>query len=666
MSTEHQPLLGSDTDPSSNLGTSSRYLGNNEQQERYGEIPGHFDAENNPNMNDSYEETMKYTRFNHQSKILLNIVLFINALWLVFTFISDFFFDMNLLFKHGNRVSSFIDLNLITVAIIANILSLIFNYMEYYSVIDEKLNFINSLIILLNFFLFLFVGYTRERLGAVGKWTFIWCFLSFFISGMIDYQLSLYIKPLIGFFERGQGTQEGISIAGPNPNNQGVVVDSQVDSIDPVEHPNGRYARSPTPPSVPSDQDHRAEELHPLSKRQQKKSNKRKRKETGVRHTLTEWSVISLRNGLKILLMVWLVLFTLNNIIYLIDVHRIMSHIDEKTKPVDSKSVDVLTPLVQASGVTTDSMSTDYSTTIDGFFWNDLDSPSYKLHVTCYGNLSDYNEPLVIYEHGSADTAYTSGRWIKDMHNFKKLDKFCTYERPGYGISDSAPSPVSIGLITEAFKDVLTDQILPQFTKKKTDITVVGYDIGGLYAQVLCSKLTQCNKLMLIESWHEDLLAYKTWLPKDSFDHRTLNTLGKWNNFKIWFYGAFESALGLPLMKSLFINKSGSLDRISGDWMKYQGKYTRTRFQETLTGGLLSYNDVVESKKNIFERVDLSVVSSKAMIEKNTRWGDWQRSLAKLSKNVREWEIIDSNHYLYDSTNGKRILQDVLHRLVFE
>ncbi|KAH3901400.1 uncharacterized protein SCDLUD_002892 [Saccharomycodes ludwigii] len=549
------------------------------------------DVENDEDNNSHFCKTLNYTKFNHNSKYLLNLLLFINTIWLFFIFVSDYFFDINLLFRYSNRITGFTDLNLIFISIISNFLSLWFNHLEYYSPIDQYLNFINSGIILLNFFLFLIIGYNRERLGLIGKATFIWAFISFFLSGIIDYKMEFYIKPLLSYNEELStgGTFTNTSTGLPNTTNK-----------------------------VP-----------------------------GMRHTLSEWISIGFRNTIKFIILLYLTLFTLNSFLYTIDIQRTVNK-------QHKGSIDTST----ASRVFQ-----------DGFYWTDTDNSTFKLHVSCYGDLAaqDDNsaEPLVIFEHGSQDTSYISGAWIKELYNFSKLGKYCVYDRPGFGTSDSCTAPTSISMVADGIKKI----ILQDFQYNNGEIVVVGYDIGGLYAQVLCSKFgsSKCTKLMLVDSWHEDILTIQTWLPHNSensgLDKYTRCIIGKWNVLKLWLYGCFESSLGFSLLRSLVFHRRGSIDRISGDYMVYQGKYLRSRFLESLTSGILSYKEVVQNKENL-KNIEVSVVSSKEMISKNVQWGDWQRDLTQISKQTKEWEIIEAGHQVFNG--GKKKLQDVLIRLIEE
>ncbi|CEP61865.1 uncharacterized protein LALA0_S04e02454g [Lachancea lanzarotensis] len=520
-----------------------------------------------------YKTRQSYRSFVKDSRIALNILIAINLVWLVITFIMDFFFNIAI-FRFNNRLVSFNDLCLITVSIIANSLNLWSNRVGLYSRLDQSLNIILFSMTLFNLFLRLIIGYTRKRIGFIGFFTYFWAALTFFAGAVLDWYLYHYFKEF--------------------------------------RQSNGDF-----------DDDNGAEE--------------------NSRHTITEWVSIGARNAAKCLIFVFYIFFTLNTLLYTIDVGRLTRDVKD--------------------------VSTDASASYDAFHWVDK-AHTYQLHITCYGDLSskeDDQQPIVLFDHGSLETGFLSAIWIQELYHLNRVERYCTYDRPGYGLSDSAPAPISIAMVADALSYALIED-----AKISGPFTVVGYDIGGLYSQVFAAKnLDKVQSMLLVESWHEDILLknyLQRLLPPDD-DSRDPDDISKLpaeirrhNGFKLWWQGIW-STLGIKLQTSWLLAHHGSKERIYGRDLQYQGKFIRSKFLESVTSSLLSYKDVLNAKEKLRD-LKLSVASSNQLIKKSPQWGNWQRDLTKVSKKTQEWKILNGGHEVYKYGAATKELQDVLLRLL--
>ncbi|QLQ79674.1 hypothetical protein HG537_0C03220 [Torulaspora globosa] len=376
------------------------------------------------------------------------------------------------------------------------------------------------------------------------------------------------------------------------------------------------------------------------------------------RHTLSEWIVIGIRNIVKSLLLLFFILFTFNTLLSAWDIHR-----------VTRRMADVSTE----------------AASYDAFHWVD-DSHSHKLHIRCYGDVFDDEEEvedekkqaILLYEHGGFDTGYLSATWIQELYHLNRIQRYCTYERPGYGLSDSAPAPISIAMVADSLKHALLNE-----ANIKGPFVTVGYDLGGLFTQVFTAKnLDLIEGMMLVESWHEDLLL-KNYLQRllpperggddDDDDQpgrdpddlsRLPREIRRYSEWKVWWHGLW-STIGIKLQTSWLLAHHGSNERIYGRDMQYQGKFLRGKFLETVTSSLLSYKDVINYKEKL-KNVKTSVVSSKEMVKKSPQWGNWQRELSKISSKTQEWKVVDGGHEVYKYGLGKQQAQDVLLRLIGE
>lgn len=585
------------------------------------------DIESDGFIKDSLFQIRKgYRIFIHNSKWILNILILINTIWLVTTLISDFFFNINILFGFSNRYASFNDLTLIFISIIANSFNLWFNKLGLYSALDYSLNVTLCVLTLFNLALTYLIKYTRQRIGFVGTFTYLWTSFSFFIGAILDWYLLFYNNSINEPLEERRIDDANISTFNENHTNS-------TENRDRSQYGSG----SPTP-----------------THRSQLVQNK---------HTLTEWVSIGFRNTIKFLILIFFALFTLNTLLTTLDTYRLTHKLP----------ITVQSPSYEA------------------FHYVDA-AKTYQLHITCYGDVFDQEnntdlsenkkQPIILFEHGGYDTGYLSATWIEELYHLDKIQRYCLYDRPGYGLSDSPPAPISIAMVAESLRYALIKD-----AKIKGPFTTVGYDLGGLFTRVFTAKNVDIvDSMMLVESWHEELLLKnyiqrllppgrgdgddgddgngndgdgrnhdKTWLPSEIERH---------NEFRLWWKGIWSS-LGWRLQTSWLLAHHGSKERIYGRDMKYQGRFLRSKFLESVTSSILSYRDVTNNAESL-QNVKTSIVSSKEMVKKSALWGDWQRDLTKISHKTQEWKIVEGGHEIYKYGLGKQQTQEVLLRLIGE
>lgn len=341
------------------------------------------------------------------------------------------------------------------------------------------------------------------------------------------------------------------------------------------------------------------------------------------KHTIKEWIDIAFRNSTKIILAVLLFFTVLNTFLFVIDTHN---------------------------------------TNDNEFVWTD-DYEINSIHLKCYGiefrdeKNTSRNQPIVLYEHGGEETSYTSAKWIEELYQEGSVQSYCVYDRFGYGLSDSVRAPVSVKTASEALRYALIEE------KNITGpFVAVGFDYGGLVSRHFAAEnKDRCSGLMLIDSWHEELLN-KRYGNNGARDKKLEARVGKRNSWNTWFKGLW-STLGIDLYYSVFIRHEGSKERIFGKTLPHQGKFLRMKYLESIGNSLLSYKDMLETNSKL-ANIKLSVVSSKDMIRRASIWGDWQRKLTKLSRNTKEWKIIDGGHNFYNNVIATEQVKDVLLRLL--
>lgn len=300
----------------------------------------------------------------------------------------------------------------------------------------------------------------------------------------------------------------------------------------------------------------------------------------------------------------------------------------------------------------------------------------FLVHLACYGNVhvnstvlgndGEPKQPIVLVEGGQLSSSEQFQEWIQELYNMNKIERYCIWDRPGYAFSEGAPSPVSVGLITDYLIEALAKENI------EGPFSAVGFDIGGLYSRVFAlRKPGQMHSLLLVDSWHEDLLTHFPFSgPNKKNESRRvfwndLELMDSLQGFLLWLRG-LVSPLGVIRSFHWFFHprKYLSKSRIFGSDMIHSYKYLRARLQEQITASILSYNEVRSAD---IKNIPLSVILSDSMIQQSLNWGKWQRELTKLSSQPLEWVVAEnSNHRIWDSPKGRKELQQLLLRLVSE
>lgn len=307
----------------------------------------------------------------------------------------------------------------------------------------------------------------------------------------------------------------------------------------------------------------------------------------------------------------------------------------------------------------------------------------YSIHLYCQGDVykkeedgaiensqqfanasSSEEQPTIIIDSGN-ESSEEFVSWVQELYQLNKIHKYCLYDRPGYGFSDSSPSPYSVGINADILSSVL------QREKIAGPYLVVGHGVGGLYGRMFATRhISDIHSVLLVDAWSEELLLvnpFKHAKNKDTKLPRQIKKLNRRHGFKLWLEGVLSLA-NLVTYYNLIVHRYRSSERIYGRDMRLLGKYLRVKLQEQVAAGLLSYNDL-QLTNGVLNDADkqVSVLSSKFSIRQSLNWGNWQRELTKLLRNVHnEWVLADAGHRVWEYADGKRQLQKLLLRMVGE
>ena len=120
-----------------------------------------------------------------------------------------------------------------------------------------------------------------------------------------------------------------------------------------------------------------------------------------------------------------------------------------------------------------------------------IDIGGHRLHIHCEGKGS----PTVVFDSGIGGFSL---EWSKIQKNLVKNNlKVCSYDRAGYGWSDSGPKPRTTSRITKELKILLTQANIPG------PYLLVGHSFGGFNIRYFASEYPQLIAgLILIDSSH--------------------------------------------------------------------------------------------------------------------------------------------------------------------
>jgi len=136
-----------------------------------------------------------------------------------------------------------------------------------------------------------------------------------------------------------------------------------------------------------------------------------------------------------------------------------------------------------------------------------IDVGGYRLHLDCTGT-GRPGSPTVILEEG---LAATSLGWSKVQPGVASFTRVCSYDRAGYGWSDTGPLPRTAGRMVRELHTLLARAGVAG------PYVLVGHSYGGLIMQLYTyTHPQQVAGLVLVDSVHEDELVHSLHLRQDT------------------------------------------------------------------------------------------------------------------------------------------------------
>lgn len=272
-----------------------------------------------------------------------------------------------------------------------------------------------------------------------------------------------------------------------------------------------------------------------------------------------------------------------------------------------------------------------------------VDNHKYSVHLHCQGQRNS-SDVTVLLESGSMPAEAGLNGWVQDAHRNGTVGRYCYWDRPGFGWSDNAPSPLSAGMAADALSEALA------LAGEEGPWVLVSHGVGGVYSRIFASRQGgKVRGLLLVDSLHESFLE----------------DLGRPSRgFRLWVRGVI-SPVGLDRLWGWMFRGHSSADRVYGKASNQNGRAIKAKLQEALVARSFTRNEIHTARVILGREVPLAVVSSGKMVKQDGRWYDAQRDLSTLSDKLIGWDIVDgAGHEVWGTLEGRTVLERRLGQLV--
>ena len=277
-----------------------------------------------------------------------------------------------------------------------------------------------------------------------------------------------------------------------------------------------------------------------------------------------------------------------------------------------------------------------------------VDSDKYEVHLACVGeitvNPAGERNPTVMLEAGENPVEDSFEDWVYDARQNGTIDRYCYWDRPGFGWSDNAPSPFSAGMASDALSEALAR------AGEEGPWILVSAGVGSIYSRVFSSRhVGDIHGIFLIDALHEDLL-YKIASPG--------------RGFRLWAEGVI-TPLGLRRLWGAIIQGRTREDRVYGRSAYQSGKYLKAKLQENLVANSFTKKEVNQARIIQQKDTPLVVVSSGIETKRDSEWESKQRDLTTVTDNLVAWDVVNkAPHEVWKTYDGRRVLEKRLGELV--
>ncbi|KAK6509334.1 hypothetical protein TWF481_004088 [Arthrobotrys musiformis] len=276
-----------------------------------------------------------------------------------------------------------------------------------------------------------------------------------------------------------------------------------------------------------------------------------------------------------------------------------------------------------------------------------VEDRNYRVHVYCtpdHGDDKERENVTVFLEGGERAVANGLLDWAQENYVNGSIGRFCYWDRPGYGFSDVAPSPLSAGMAADALSEALAT------VEENGPFILVAHGVGSIYARIFASRQGKAIKgLLLIDPLHESYL-------------QNIGSPGR--GFFLWFRGVI-SPLGLEILFNAIFKARSREDRIFGRSSYLNAKTIKAKLQESLAANTFTKPEVLTSGVILSRRIPLVVVSSGEGVKRDHRWDEAQKGATEVTDNLVSWDIVDkAGHKVWETAKGWRVMSKRIRNLV--
>lgn len=277
-----------------------------------------------------------------------------------------------------------------------------------------------------------------------------------------------------------------------------------------------------------------------------------------------------------------------------------------------------------------------------------VDGDKYEVHLDCVGEVTHKSDgtpnPTILVEAGEMPFEDTFDDFIYGTYKNGTIPRYCYWDRPGIAWSDTAPSPHSAGMSSDALSEALAR------ASEQGPWVLVSAGIGSIYSRIFASRhIRDVHGLFLIDGLHEDLL-YQVGAPG--------------RGFILWARGII-SPLGWDRLPGALFNGRTREDRVYGKTAYQNGKFIKNQLQENLVANSLTKNEVSQAR-NIQDRsTPLVVISSGINVRKDSEWEKKQKDLTTLTDNLLGWAVVQgAPHEVWRTYEGRQTMEKWLGKLL--
>jgi pimeloyl-ACP methyl ester carboxylesterase len=181
---------------------------------------------------------------------------------------------------------------------------------------------------------------------------------------------------------------------------------------------------------------------------------------------------------------------------------------------------------------------------------------------------------------------------------------------------------------------------------------LVSSGVGSIYSRIFASRhLLEVKGIFLIDPLHEDYLS---------------DIANPGRGFGLWIRGIL-SPLGLDRILGAIFRGRTREDRVFGRSAYQTGKFIRAKLQENLVAGSMTSSEIQAARHVQMADTPLVVISSGNEVDDSKKWADKQEDLTGITKNLRNWDIVQkAPHEVWKTTEGRRVLEQRLREVLGE